>query len=101
MNILDNAIFAVNTRSLLPKNITITTRKRKDKMIMTFSNSGPSIKEEHMAQLFDPFFTTKDPGQGTGLGLSICYTLVKEHGGEIQAENTQDGSMFRVILPDK
>jgi len=101
MNILDNAIFAVNTLSLLPKSITITTRKKKDKLIITFSNSGPSIKEEHLAQLFDPFFTTKDPGQGTGLGLSICYTLVKEHGGEIYAENTHDGTMFRVILPEK
>jgi len=68
---------------------------------MTFANSGPSIKAEHLARLFDPFFTTKDPGQGTGLGLSICYTLVSEHGGEIKAENTWDGVMFTVILPEK
>ncbi|TFH26258.1 MAG: GHKL domain-containing protein [Bacteroidia bacterium] len=101
MNILDNAIFAVNVSSSGPKSITITTRKKKDKLILTFTNSGPSIKEEHLARLFDPFFTTKDPGQGTGLGLSICYTLVSEHGGEIQAENIQDGVLFRVSLPTK
>ena len=101
MNILDNAIFAVSSVSSRPKSITITTRQRKDKLILTFTNTGPHIKEEHLAQLFDPFFTTKDPGQGTGLGLSICYTLVSEHGGEIQAENTQDGSLFRVSLPLK
>ena len=99
MNILDNAIFAVNSISSGPKNITITTRKKKAKLILAFTNNGPSIKEEHLTQLFDPFFTTKDPGKGTGLGLSICYTLVSEHGGEIQAENTQDGTLFRVILP--
>lgn len=101
MNILDNAIFAVNNMESGPKRITITTRKRKDKLILTFTNSGPLIKEEHLAQLFDPFFTTKDPGQGTGLGLSICYTLVSEHGGEIHAENTPDGTLFRVSLPSK
>jgi two-component system NtrC family sensor kinase len=101
MNILDNAIFAVNNVSSGPKSITITTRQRKDKLILTFTNTGPHIKEEHLAQLFDPFFTTKDPGQGTGLGLSICYTLVSEHGGEIQAENTQDGTLFRVSIPLK
>ena len=54
-----------------------------------------------MDQLFDPFFTTKDPGQGTGLGLSICYTLVSEHGGEIEAENTGGGVSFTVKIPLK
>lgn len=101
MNILDNAIFAVHTNTSGNKTITISTRKKKDQVIMTFANSGPSIKAEHLARLFDPFFTTKDPGQGTGLGLSICYTLVSEHGGEIKAENTWDGVMFTVILPEK
>ena len=101
MNILDNSLFAVNMESSRPKIITITTRKKRGKLILTFTNSGPSIKKEHLAQLFDPFFTTKDPGQGTGLGLSICYTLVSEHGGEIHAENTHDGTMFMVMLPEK
>jgi len=101
MNILDNALYAVNMRTTGSKSITIATRKKKDKVILTFTNSGPKIKEKHLAQLFDPFFTTKDPGQGTGLGLSICYTLVKEHDGDIQAQNTSDGSMFTVILPVK
>lgn len=101
MNILDNAIYAISSKASGSKSITITTWKRKDQVILTFTNTGPRIKEEHMAQLFDPFFTTKDPGQGTGLGLSICYTLVSEHGGEIQAENTQDGTLFRILLPLK
>ncbi len=101
MNILDNALFAVNMKSSGPKNITITTRKKRDKVVLIFTNNGPTIQDKHLAQLFDPFFTTKDPGQGTGLGLSICYTLVSEHGGEIRAENTKNGSMFTVILPGK
>jgi signal transduction histidine kinase len=99
MNILDNALYALDMKASGSKSITIATRKKKGKVILTFTNSGPSIKEEHLAQLFDPFFTTKDPGQGTGLGLSICYTLVTEHGGDIQADNTPNGTMFTVILP--
>jgi signal transduction histidine kinase len=101
MNILDNSLYAVNMDPSRPKTITITTRKKKDKVIIAITNTGPTIKKEHLAQLFDPFFTTKDPGQGTGLGLSICYTLVSEHGGEIHAENTHDGTLFTVILPQK
>jgi len=101
MNILDNAIFAVNMELSRPKTITISTAIVGDNTILSFSNTGPSIAEEHLDQLFDPFFTTKDPGQGTGLGLSICYTLVSEHGGEIRAENTRDGVNFTVSLPVK
>jgi len=69
MNILDNAIFAVNMESSPPRIITISTEITGDGIILSFSNTGPSIAEEHLDQLFDPFFTTKDPGQGTGLGL--------------------------------
>lgn len=101
MNIIDNAIFAVNRDSSRPKKITITTGLLGDKLLFSISNTGPSIAEEHMDQLFDPFFTTKDPGQGTGLGLSICYTLVSEHGGDIRVENTREGVKFTVKIPVK
>jgi two-component system NtrC family sensor kinase len=99
MNIIDNAIFAVNMEPSRPRIITITTRMEGGRLLLSIANTGPNIPEEHMAQLFDPFFTTKDPGQGTGLGLSICYNLVSEHGGEIEARNTAEGVIFTVTLP--
>ncbi len=101
INIIDNAIFAVNLDPTRPKIISISTMMRDGKAVLSFSNTGPQIAEEHLAQLFDPFFTTKDPGQGVGLGLSICYTLVAEHQGEIEARNTSDGVLFTVSLPLK
>ncbi|MGH9497365.1 MAG: ATP-binding protein, partial [Candidatus Sulfotelmatobacter sp.] len=46
------------------------------------------------------FYTTKGVGKGTGLGLSICYGIVKEHGGDITANNAPDGgAMIEVRLP--
>jgi len=99
MNILDNAIFAVNIRSSGPRLISISSSMENNRIFLSFSNNGPAIEEEHLDQLFDPFFTTKDPGQGTGLGLSICYTLVSEHGGDIIAKNLTDGVNFTVTLP--
>ena len=99
MNILDNALFAMNMEPSGSKILTITTSREVNRVILSFSNNGPSIPEDHLDQLFDPFFTTKDPGQGTGLGLSICYTLVSEHGGEIAAKNLPDGVNFTVTLP--
>lgn len=99
MNILDNALYAMNTQKDRPKIISISTGIANNKLTLSISNTGPSIAEEHIDQVFDPFFTTKDPGQGTGLGLSICYTLVMEHDGEIMVNNTREGVEFRVILP--
>ena len=99
MNIIDNALYAVNSVPKGPKIITISTRLAGDNVVLSFSNTGPFIAKEHLDHLFDPFFTTKDPGHGSGLGLSICYTLVSEHGGEIEARNTRDGVIFVVTLP--
>ena len=48
-------------------------------------DTGPGFPEPSRA--FDPFFTTRHPGEGAGLGLSICYSIVREHGGEIAAVN--------------
>ncbi len=99
MNIIDNALHAVNSVPKGPKTITISTVLRGNNVLLSFANTGPFIAKEHLDQLFDPFFTTKDPGHGSGLGLSICYTLVSEHGGEIEARNTRDGVIFVVTLP--
>jgi signal transduction histidine kinase len=53
-----------------------------------------------MNRVFDPFYTTKPVGKGTGLGLSICYGIVKEHGGEIYAMNTEPcGARIILELP--
>jgi two-component system NtrC family sensor kinase len=45
-------------------------------------------------------FSRKPVGKGTGLGLSICYGIVKEHGGEIHAENLEPhGARVALELP--
>jgi PAS domain S-box-containing protein len=67
---------------------------------VTFQDDGIGIRPESVPRLFDPFFTTKRPGGGTGLGLSICLSIVREHGGTIEAEALPaGGSAFTVYLP--
>jgi signal transduction histidine kinase len=62
------------------------------------SDTGPGFADP--LRVFDPFFTTKQPGKGTGLGLSICYSIVREHGGEINAVNLHPrGAAVVVELP--
>lgn len=99
MNLIDNAIYAVGLKEKGPKTIEISTEIENNRLVLSIRNSGPRIDVDHLPQLFDPFFTTRDPGDGTGLGLSICYTLVKDHAGEIQAKNLSNGVEFRVSIP--
>jgi PAS domain S-box-containing protein len=67
---------------------------------VVFQDDGPGITSENLTHIFDPFFTTKRPGRGTGLGLSICKTLVREHGGSIEAASAPGGgAAFTITLP--
>jgi len=67
---------------------------------IVFQDDGPGISHENLAHIFDPFFTTKRPGRGTGLGLSICKTVLREHGGNIEAATAPDGgAVFTITLP--
>jgi PAS domain S-box-containing protein len=67
---------------------------------VTFQDDGIGVRPESIARLFDPFYTTKRPGGGTGLGLSICLSIVREHGGTIEAAALPaGGSAFTVFFP--
>jgi PAS domain S-box-containing protein len=67
---------------------------------ITVQDDGVGIRPEALPRIFDPFYTTKRPGGGTGLGLSICMSIIREHGGNIEAEMLPaGGSAFTVYLP--
>jgi signal transduction histidine kinase len=58
------------------------------------------MPRELLTRIFDPFFTTKGIGKGTGLGLSTALSIVRAHGGWLEAESEEgDGSTFRILLP--
>ena len=67
---------------------------------VTVQDDGVGIPPEALPRIFDPFYTTKRPGGGTGLGLSICMSILREHGGSIEAAALPGGgSAFTVTLP--
>jgi len=70
-----------------------------DKYIkIKIEDSGNGIDRDNLKKIFDPYFTTKE--SGTGLGLATCYTIIKNHGGYIEAESEKGvGSSFYIYLP--
>ena len=64
------------------------------------SDTGTGIEDNIMDKIFDPFFTTKEVGKGTGLGLSIGYSIITEHGGDINVESrVGTGTRFTLEFP--
>lgn len=63
-------------------------------------DSGSGIPTELHGKLFEPFFTTKPVGKGIGIGLSTCYSIVKNHNGEITVTSKEgQGTLFKVSMP--
>jgi PAS domain S-box-containing protein len=70
------------------------------RVIVTVQDDGVGIRPEALPRIFDPFYTTKRPGGGTGLGLSICMSIIREHGGNLDAKAIPGGgSIFTMELP--
>ena len=98
LNLLSNGKDAVHDAQV--KNIHIATRLNGNSVTIVVEDTGQGIPAELLPRIFDPFFTTKAVGQGTGLGLSITYAIVRDHKGNIVAENMTAGGMrFAVMLP--
>jgi two-component system NtrC family sensor kinase len=97
LNIINNAVDAVLETGRTGK-LKIRITVQGGHVCTQFSDDGAGIKDPK--RIFDPFYTTKSVGKGTGLGLSICYGIVKEHGGDITANNLPEGgAMIEVRLP--
>jgi signal transduction histidine kinase len=118
LNIINNAFYAVNEKSLHAKakdderpnasievkkyepTVSISTRKAGDNIEVRVKDNGNGISQKIMDKIFQPFFTTKPAGQGTGLGLSLAYDIVKSHGGELIVQTVDgEGSTFLILLP--
>ena len=100
LNLLVNAMHAIESTHREDGRITITTEARNGEIVVEVADNGCGIPDEVLPQVFDPFFTTKDVGDGTGLGLSITHSMVQDHGGRLEVESDLGaGTRFRVFLP--
>ena len=99
LNLISNAEHAIREVRQSGR-VQIRLGRSGNRVFATVQDDGVGIKPEDLPKIFDPFFTTKRPGGGTGLGLSICMSIVREHGGNIEAASLPaGGAAFTVSLP--
>ena len=96
MNLFLNAINSMSTGGQLEINVKMAHSNAR----VQITDTGCGISSQEIEKIFDPFYTTSIMGQGTGLGLSVCYSIIKQHGGTIEAKSVKGkGSVFTVKLP--
>jgi len=84
INIVQNSIEAMTDGGAL----SISTRMKKRRVIITIEDSGTGIPEEDLDKVFEVFYTNKE--KGTGLGLPIAFHIIEMHGGTLEIQNRQD-----------
>ena len=81
--------------------IDISAEQKNQRWLVRVRDYGHGIAAAHLQRIFEPFFTTKLAGQGTGLGLALAYSIVEDHGGQIDVQSSVEkdhGTTFIISL---
>ena len=94
MNLLENAVFHAKGM----QNLWLTVKTTGNTAVFMVADDGCGIPGERLPHLFTGLQDNKTSVDATrnnmGIGLSVCSTIVKAHGGEIQAGNRPEGGAF-------
>lgn len=108
INILNNAIDALNINDIDDKRVIIRLRVQKTRVTLRVIDNAGGIDQKILKRLFEPYFTTKHQASGTGIGLYMSKKIIEEQfGGLICAKNVRldfDGklqkcAMFKILIP--
>lgn len=88
------------------KKIDVLLDANEDYTIITVSDNGIGISDDHIKKIFNRFYqvdvtATRRTG-GTGLGLAICIGIMEAHEGKIEViSEPNKGSSFILYFPNK
>jgi len=99
-NLVENAIEYANESGVTPK-IDVSAVPDGDMVAFTVTDNGPGIPAGMDEDIFEIFNRggSHETG-GTGVGLAVCRRIVRRHGGQIRARQSDGpGATFEFTLP--
>lgn len=79
--------------------VRVAVRSTRDGVTLAVEAEGLALAPSALELLFEPVRSTVDVVHGGGLGLFIAREIARAHGGEIEVERGDDGTLFEVRLP--
>ena len=91
INLLENAVFHAEGMTQLD----FTVQKDGKWAVFIIEDDGCGIPADRLSKIFDGGLNGTELMDGRrnnmSIGLSVCATIIRAHGGEIQAENRREG----------
>jgi PAS domain S-box-containing protein len=98
LNLLRNAMDAMNTVDDRPRDLLIRTEQERDSVRLSVRDAGIGFDPQTMARLFEAFYSTKEDGMG--VGLSVSRSIIENHQGRLWAVlNDGPGATFSFSVP--
>lgn len=97
-NLISNAIKYADKKKA-ESIVTIDCQTLPHKTVLTISDNGIGIGEEHAPKIFTMFYRATDQAQGSGLGLYIVKEMIEKMHGQISLEtDLGKGTSFRIVF---
>lgn len=104
INLLDNAVKHTGAEEEI--RVSVIRDSCRNQAVFRVADRGEGIAPEDLPNIFETFYTSRikpaDARRGIGLGLAICDSIVRRHGGSMEAGNRTDGPgaefIFRLPL---
>ena len=98
LNLLMNSLEAMHSNPAEKRRIIVCTKLEPDSFVsVSVRDYGSGLPKDNLDKVFAHFYSTKP--NGMGMGLTIVRSIVEAHGGNLRAENTEDGARFWFRLP--
>ena len=98
LNLMNNAVNALNRIEKPGREILLQTRVQDHKLELSVADNGPGIDAALKDRIFDIFKTNRP--EGMGLGLWLSKHIVERNNGSLRCENLPaGGARFIVELP--
>jgi PAS domain S-box-containing protein len=104
LSILQNIVSNSIKHTLDGGNITVSAKRKEEKIIVEIKDTGIGMSKELMKKLFTPQMVSlsnaRKENKGAGIGLLLVKGFLEKNGGEIWAESIEGvGSSFYFTLP--